>query len=324
MDANGLRELVLRLRTSASALAALTLALDAETTGEALDPAVAAGVEGVLRALGAEDAIRAAGPAGAAGVDGVLRALGAEDAVRAAGPAERLLIGEIRHFWLLDTKLVTGTTRRPGWTHTEPDVLDTAGMVTTPFAHAFRDRLAARLPGLVERLGQPGSAFLDVGCGVGRLAIEFARLWPALQVVAIDVWGPSLGLARDNVARSGVADRVELRELAGQDLAEVEAYDLAWIPSPFIPGDGPLRIAGRVLQALRPGGWLLYAMPRATPDPLSDALGRLRVTTFGGEFAAVPDVEAALAALGFTEVQTLPGPPSAPVAIVAARRPARP
>jgi hypothetical protein len=53
---------------------------------------------------------------------------------------------------------------------------------------------AARTPELSSTPQRPG-AFLDVGTGVGGLAIEAARVWPALRVVGIDQWEPALALA---------------------------------------------------------------------------------------------------------------------------------
>jgi precorrin-6B methylase 2 len=54
-------------------------------------------------------------------------------------------------------------------------------------------------------LRRPG-AFFDIGTGVGWLAIEAARFWPALRVVGIDPWEAVLTLARNNLAKSGIAD----------------------------------------------------------------------------------------------------------------------
>ena len=61
--------------------------------------------------------------------------------------------------------------------------------------------IAPKLDGLAARLEAPGAAFLDVGVGVGLLGVEMARLWPNLRIVGIDVWPPSLALARQNVAK---------------------------------------------------------------------------------------------------------------------------
>ncbi len=55
------------------------------------------------------------------------------------------------------------------------------------------------------------ASFLDVGTGVGQLAVAAAGLWPRATIVGIDVWQPSLERARANVAQAGLGERIELR-----------------------------------------------------------------------------------------------------------------
>jgi SAM-dependent methyltransferase len=67
----------------------------------------------------------------------------------------------------------------------------------------------------------------DVGCGGGWAAIGLARRWPSATVHAYDVDGPSVELARSNVTRAGLADRVTVLQ---QDIAAEQpgqTYDLA-------------------------------------------------------------------------------------------------
>ena len=87
-----------------------------------------------------------------------------------------------------------------------------------------------------------------------------AHLWPFLNVVGIDPWAPSLTLARENVRSAGLTDRIRLREQAVEDLSDTDAFDLAWIPSAFMPETVVPAACEHVYHALRPGGWLLFAM----------------------------------------------------------------
>ncbi len=66
-----------------------------------------------------------------------------------------------------------------------------------------------------------GKTVLDVGCGSGRYAIEFARRG-ASRVVGIDYSGGMLLLARELAAGQGVADRCEFiqRDFMAQPLPE--------------------------------------------------------------------------------------------------------
>lgn len=61
----------------------------------------------------------------------------------------------------------------------------------------------------------------DVGVGAGTIAVPLARELPAARVVAIDVSGEALALARRNAERHGVAERIDFRE--GDLLAPLEA-----------------------------------------------------------------------------------------------------
>lgn len=56
--------------------------------------------------------------------------------------------------------------------------------------------------------GAPPEAALDLGCGSAVLAIAAAKLWD-IEVLASDIDAPSVEIARENVARNGVADLVD-------------------------------------------------------------------------------------------------------------------
>jgi ubiquinone/menaquinone biosynthesis C-methylase UbiE len=56
-----------------------------------------------------------------------------------------------------------------------------------------------------------GKAILDVGCGSGRYAIEFARRGAA-RVVGLDFSAPMLDIARQLATAAGVAERCEFRQ----------------------------------------------------------------------------------------------------------------
>jgi SAM-dependent methyltransferase len=178
------------------------------------------------------------------------------------------------------------------------------------------------LAGLAEALGRPGARLLDVGTGVGALALAYAEVFPALTVVGIDVLPRVLSLAAAAVAGSPAGDRVVLREQDVATLDEPDMYTLAWLPAPFVP-PGPLRTGvGRLRAALVPGGWLVLGHGRFTGDPLDDAVSRFKTVAFGG--TALDDAQAAalLREAGLEDVRNVPTRPGAPAHTVG-RRPAR-
>jgi SAM-dependent methyltransferase len=297
MITDALRAHVARLQTSASALAALGAALDARASGGPMDPALARAVDDVVDALGA-----------------------GEDLAAATAAELRPLLGEIRTFALANVRLLFAASRDPGWAPTEPALLEAAGDVSAAIPATLAATIAPQLTGLEARLSAPGAAFLDVGVGVGVLAVEMARRWPGLRVVGVDPWAPALALARDRVRAAGLADRIELREQAGEHLADQDAFDLAWIPGAFVPASALPAVLRRVRAALRPGGWLLLPFFRAVDDPLAGALVRLRAAMFGGAASPPAAIEALVGDAGFAEIRTLPAPPTALSGMTVGRR----
>jgi SAM-dependent methyltransferase len=295
MSIEALRDVIAQLSASASALAVLGAELQAKVSGKPIHPS--------LR-----------GPAG-----DLLREAGVLQALEGAAAAEVApLLAEMRHFWELDDDFLANPGRAPGWTYHDVEVLQNGGKITEGFANVL-PRLLPQLEGLGARLDGSSATFLDVGTGVGRLAIGMAHKWPSLHVVGLDIWGPSLGVARKNVADAGLEDRIELREQPGEELPDEHAFDLAWIPAAFIRPQVLGRLVERVHRSLKPGGWLLFAAAKPGEDVRGAAL-RFRVALFGGAPSTQPEIEKLLTDEGLVELRTLPGPPRDFKIIVAGRR----
>lgn len=291
------RESIDRHLASPAILAALGAWLEARVSGSRLPPTLQARINEVLDALG---------------LAGVMEGLSASEHKR--------LLGEIRFMTLLDAKLLRHPTGFPAWTHAETEILQAGGDVSAGFADALAHTVAPRLDGLARRLESPDGSFLDVGVGVAGLAIAMAQLWPSLNVVGIDPWAPSLALARENVRSAGLTGRIRLREQAVEDLPDRDAFDLAWLPSAFLPEQTIAAACERVYRALRPGGWLLFAMVNPGSDPLTASLVRLRTVFWGGCVMSAGQVETLLGQTGFVDVQTLASPPGAIISLSVARR----
>ncbi|MFO0564117.1 MAG: methyltransferase domain-containing protein [Polyangiaceae bacterium] len=295
MSIEALRDLVAQLSASATALAVLGAELQARAAGKTLHPTLRPHIDDLLREAGAQGALEGTSPAELAP-----------------------LISEIRHFWQLDSDFLEGPERAPGWTYTDAAVLEGGGQATEGFVHAL-GRIAPGLDGLAASLEAPDARFLDVGTGVARLSIAMARKWPSLRVVGVDTWAPSLAVAHKNVADAGLGERIQLREQAGEALDDENAFDLAWIPAPFVPPHALGRLVERVHRSLKPGGWLLLASAKSGDDLRGAAL-RFRVALFGGRPTTQEEVERLLADKGFAQVKTLPSPPRDFKMVVAARR----
>jgi len=216
--------------------------------------------------------------------------------------------------------LLENPARAPGWTYTDPEILQSQGRVSRLIVRGI-ETMAAQLPDLSDALQRPG-AFLDVGTGTGWLALEAARSWPALRVVGIDPWKPALTLARKNLAASGLVERVEFRLQSVELLQEKAAFSLAWLPGPFIAAELADRALEPVHRALVPGGWLIFGFNPPLPGPLAEALASLRIVRSGGHPWTAKEVEENLRTNGFDQIQVYS--PAPPILFVVGRSPFSP
>jgi len=216
--------------------------------------------------------------------------------------------------------LLENPERAPGWNYEDPLILESQGQVSRLIVRGI-DTLAASRPALDTTLRQPG-ALLDIGTGVGWLAIEAARSWPTMRVVGIDSWEPALALARKNLDRSGVAERVEFRSQRVEHLDEENIFTLAWLPGPFLAAEILAVALERVYRALAPGGWLIFGLHVRPPNELAEALTNLRIVRWGGHPWTTTEVEQRLKALKFERIEAVS--PSPPIMFVLGQRPDEP
>ncbi len=96
---------------------------------------------------------------------------------------------------------------------------------------------------------------LDLATGTGDLAVDIARMTPGATVVGLDPSPGMLGIARDKVAKKGLADRITLVEGDAQALpyadCEMDAATIA-----FGIRNVPDRARGlrEMARVVRPGG----------------------------------------------------------------------
>jgi SAM-dependent methyltransferase len=297
MTIQALQEFIGKSMVSAAALTALAAVLDEKTSGNALDPDTAQRIAELLAVVGAADLLKDVGPS---------EALGA--------------LAQIRAMYLLDSKLMFEKTRTRKWDHVEPEILESVGDVARiVHAQTVTREIVPGCEGLAERF-RAGAAMLDVGVGVGRSAIALAQMWPGLRIVGIDPWQRSLRLARENVDRAGLADRIELREQGIESFDDRAEYDYVYFANTFIPERFTRPGLKRALNALRPGGWISIGAANESAPAAPKALFRLRETQWGGPVWNSAQAESALAEAGFVEVRALPCPPMALVTWILGRR----
>ena len=266
---------------------------------------------------------REVAPELAAQLAAVLDALGIREVVDALDEREsEALLGIVEGFLAQAADFVVEP-GRDGWNHDQASILLAQGHSSALVARALHGVVVPALDDeLAGRLEGPDAAFLDVGAGVGALAVAACRLWPSLRVVALDPWMPALAIAREQVTAAGLQERIEVREGVVEELEDADGFDLAWLPTFFIPPAALEPAAERVFAVMREGGWATFGLYARPGDPFRDALADLRTVRQGGTLIAPQDVATLLERAGFVDVGVHFDPAwPLPIVFVAGRRP---
>lgn len=168
---------------------------------------------------------------------------------------------------LVSASFLAAACRRSSWTDRLASPFDAmARDYDQTFTHSVIGTLMRRA--VWRRLDacfRPGDRVLELNCGTGEDAMYLGRR--GVHVLATDISPAMLQVARDKVAHAGLADRVELRQLAIEDLhlasGRVEVFNLDGVLSNFgglncvadLPG-----LARGLAACLRPGAMALLCI----------------------------------------------------------------
>ena len=202
--------------------------------------------------------------------------------------------------------------RAISWSAQSDQALLAQGRASAIGARAFAELVLPVMGDLGSRLAAPGARMLDVGTGVGALALAFAHVFPRLHVLGIDVLDRPLELARQNIAASDVAARVKVRRQDVADFTDDTGFDLAYLPAPFVPRPALQAGLPRVTAALRPGGWVFVVHGKFGGTPAEDALTRLKTLVYGGTPLDEAEASGLLRSAGLSSVRPVPTPEGAP------------
>jgi 2-polyprenyl-3-methyl-5-hydroxy-6-metoxy-1,4-benzoquinol methylase len=150
------------------------------------------------------------------------------------------------------------------WAEFGADVREAQAAQNRP---AFLQLLGAEwlpaVPDLHGRLqADPPARVADVACGAGWSAIGIARAYPKVRVDGLDLDGPSIDLARANVATAGLADRITMTVRDAADPALAGRYDLATIFESLHDMSRPVEVLRACRQLLAAGGSVLVVDER--------------------------------------------------------------
>lgn len=283
-----LQALTTRLLTQAEALAALVARLKLDATGEPGDPEVTAQLDHVLGLIGASD----------------LRT-NLDERERAT------LIGHATTMLRQAIDLIDDPIRPGGWYYTDPQIILGQGASSVIVAQLIAG----------AGIGRNDARILDIGTGVGALAVAFCQVFPGSTVVGIDTWELSLELARQNVAAAGLGSRITLRQSRIEAFADDEGFDLVWMPVIFLSRAILHDAVERAIASMRPGAQIVLGRYAGSDDTLLGALGDLRTIRSGGTLLKPSDTRALLDDAGIVDVREIDRTWAAPIGLTAGRRP---
>ncbi len=168
--------------------------------------------------------------------------------------------------------------------------VDARVLIPRPETEVVVERCLERLRGL------PEPRVLDIGTGSGAIALAITDEHPGAHVTATDSSDEALAVARDNLLRTGLQDRVEL--VHGDLFAgAVGPFDLVVSNPPYVPrdeldslqpeireyepreaviGEGVAEaIAARARDVLRSGAWLVLECADGQADEIAAGLRSL-------------------------------------------------
>ena len=117
-------------------------------------------------------------------------------------------------------------------------------------------------------------------------------------------------------------ERIEVRDGVIEELEDADGFDLAWLPTFFIPRPALEPAIERIFAVMRPGGWAMFGLYARPGDPFRDALADLRTVRQGGTLIEPHDLAALLERAGFADAGVRFEPEwSLPIVFVAGRKP---
>ena len=280
--------LATRLLTQAESLAALVARLKLDAAGERGDPEVTAQLNRVMEVIGAT---------------ALCANLDERERTTVIGHATTMLRQAM--------DLIEDPLRPGGWFYTDPQIIQGQGASSVIVAQLL----------LGAGIGRPDARILDIGTGVGALAIAFCRTFPDSTVVGLDPWELSLETARGNVAASGLGSRITLRQTPIEAFEDDDGFDLVWMPVIFLRPAILEEAVRRAVATMRPGAELVLGRYTGSDDPLVGALGDLRTIRSGGTLLGPPDTRALLEHAGLVDVREIERTWPAPLGLTAGRRP---
>jgi 2-polyprenyl-3-methyl-5-hydroxy-6-metoxy-1,4-benzoquinol methylase len=137
-------------------------------------------------------------------------------------------------------------------------------------------------------LADPPARVADIACGQGRSSIEIARGYPKVKVDGIDSDEASIERARENLAGSGVEDRVTFHAQNAADAGPAGSYDLVTIFEALHDMSYPVDVLRAARRLLGDGGVVFIGDERTAEAFTAPASERERLLYGFSVFHCLP------------------------------------
>ena len=147
------------------------------------------------------------------------------------------------------------------------------------YEQRFAGHWLKSLPAVVERL-EAGGRVLDVGCGVGRVALTLAKAFPQATIMGLDPDRESIRQANTAAAAEGLSARVRFLARSTGELGSEEKFDLITACDCVHDFAAPVETLKAIRGLLKPDGVLLVIEPKAA-DRLEDNRNSIGTMYYG-------------------------------------------
>jgi phosphoethanolamine N-methyltransferase len=164
----------------------------------------------------------------------------------------------------------------------------------------------AEIDRLLSGIDLGGKTVLDIGCGTGGITASLARDYGSAQIIGIDVEAPVCERARRTVREAGVADQVEIHQIAPgfpTPFAD-SSIDIVFSKDSIVHIPDKEALAGEAFRLLKPGGWFVASdwLIGHDDDPTPGMAEYIALEDLDFGMASPSRYQAALYEAGFGEV----------------------
>jgi len=116
-------------------------------------------------------------------------------------------------------------------------------------------RLSKSFISVVKKWEIKSGKILDVGCGTGLLAIEFAKNLSGVEIIGLDLSDVALEVDRENIRKSEVIERISFKKGDAEDIPfEDNTFNLVISSNTLHLIMNPIKMFNEIHRVLKPKG----------------------------------------------------------------------